>query len=89
MPKKHITRLEDVNFASLAELLKKVLVKIQGLKVSYNIIIHYSPKGEDLHLAIEILPRIAIWAGFELCSGMIINSISPEHAAEYYRGDFS
>ncbi|OYT32898.1 galactose-1-phosphate uridylyltransferase [Candidatus Woesearchaeota archaeon ex4484_78] len=89
MPKKHITRLEDANHKELAKILKRVLEKIKELKVSYNIIIHYSPKGEDLHLCIEILPRIATWAGFEFSSGIVINSVSPERAAAYYRGELN
>ena len=38
-----------------------------------------------MHFHIEITPRVAEWAGFELSTGTIINTISPEDAAEFYR----
>lgn len=86
-PKKHITSLMQCNeaeLASLAEMLQKILGKIKTLDVSYNFLIHYGPKN-DLHFHIEITPRAAIWAGFEISSDIIINSVSPEQAAEFYK----
>jgi len=77
--------LEDVNFSSLADVVSKVLKKIQNL--DYNMLIQYGPKGEDFHFHVEICPRIGVWAGFELGSGVIINSVSPEDAAKFYRGE--
>jgi hypothetical protein len=41
---------------------------------------------EDQHLYMKITPRGSIWAGVEIGSGVIINSVSPEDAAEFYRG---
>ena len=69
----------------LAEILKKILSKLKELNMSYNFYLHYSPKKEDLHFHIEVTPRIATWAGFEFSSGITINSITPEIAAEFYR----
>ena len=86
-PKTHIARLEEVNFSSLADILSKVLHKVHEGKLDYNMLIQYGPKGEDFHFHIEVYPRAAIWAGFELNSGVIINSVAPEHAARYYRGE--
>jgi hypothetical protein len=40
-----------------------------------------------LHFHIEVTPREATWSGFEYCSGTIINSVSPEDAAKFYRGE--
>jgi len=71
----------------LSEITKSVLVKLKEANDSYNFFIHYSPKNEDLHLHIEICPRIAVWGGFELGTGMIINSVMPEDAAKFYRGE--
>ncbi len=86
-PKKHIRTLSDVrDLSKLADILKKVLVRLETVKVSYNIYLTYSPAGEDLHFHIEIMPQIAIWGGFERGSGAIINSVLPESAAEFYRG---
>ena len=86
-PKAHIKRLEESNLKSLSFVLKKVLGKINELNCSYNYEIHYSPKGYDLHMHIEVYPQIAIFGGFERGSGIIINSVSPEDAAKFYRGE--
>ena len=87
-PKTHIRTLGDVqNLGSLAEIMKKVLKKLKSIGADYNYYVHYSPEGEDLHFHIEVAPRIATWAGFELGSGDVINSVSPEDAAKFYRGE--
>jgi hypothetical protein len=33
----------------------------------------------------KIQPREGVWAGIELGSGLIINTVPPEFAAEYYK----
>ncbi|MBI4144638.1 DUF4921 family protein [Candidatus Woesearchaeota archaeon] len=84
-PKKHIRTLAEANQASLAALLKQALGKVHKLQCSYNLVVHYSPTGEDLHFHIEVLPRISVWGGFENSSNVIINTVAPEDAAAYYR----
>lgn len=85
-PKKHVKSITEVkDMKGLAEILKKILVKLKKLNPSYNFFIHNAPKGEDLHFHIEIIPRLSIWAGFEFGSGTIINILSPEEAAKFYR----
>jgi len=89
-PKKHLLSLAECTPAQIADLsviMHQVLAKVQELGSPYNYYLHYSPSKEDLHFHIEIIPRMAIWAGFEFCSGTAINSISPEDAAAYYRGE--
>ncbi len=88
MPKRHVTKLDDLTEEELndfSEIWHKILVKLNELGVSFNHYIHYSPDNADLHLTLEICPRIAKWAGFEISSNTIINSVSPESAAEFYR----
>lgn len=90
MPKRHVTSLEFLDEEerfSLARILKKL---VGGLNSSlnyppYNFYLHISPKREDLHFHLELCPRLSKWAGFELGSGMIINTIPPEMAAKHYR----
>jgi UDPglucose--hexose-1-phosphate uridylyltransferase len=87
-PKKHvksITDIQAVDLKELAKIMKQILVKIQGMDLSFNYFLHYSPAKDNLHFHIEIMPRKSTWAGFELSSGIIINSISPEEAARFYR----
>lgn len=89
-PKRHVKRLDkltDDEFLDFADILKKVLEKLKELNPSYNFYLHYSPDESDLHMHLEICPRIAKWGGFELSSQYIINSVSPEEAAKFYRGE--
>ncbi len=88
MPKKHIKKLEQLDkkqTRDMAKILKKVLEKLKKINCSYNFYIHYAPGKTDLHLSLEICPRIAKWAGFETSTGDIINVIAPETAAKFYR----
>jgi UDPglucose--hexose-1-phosphate uridylyltransferase len=90
MPKSHYRTLMDFSddeLFDLAAALKRVLRKLKELNANFNIALYYAPKGEDLHFHIEILPRLANWAGFELGSGVVINVVSPEDAAKFYRGE--
>ncbi len=86
-PKAHLRTLNEANLTTLANMLKQVLAKIHQLQASYNLVVHYSPAGEDLHFHIELLPRISTWGGFELGSNIIINTVAPEDAAKFYRGE--
>lgn len=87
-PKSHIRTLAEVGpFDALADILKKALLKLNELHCSYNFCVHYAPSGFDLHLHIEVTPRIAVFGGFELGTGAVINSVSPEDAAAFYRGE--
>jgi len=87
-PKKHvrnITELGDRETMDLAKILRKILLKLRKLNLAYNFYLHYAPRGKDLHFHLEVTPRIATWAGFELSSGFVINSVMPEDAANFYR----
>lgn len=87
-PKRHldnITLLSQNEFKSFAKALKKILLKLQKLDLSFNYFLHNVVSDKDQHLYLKIQPRDSVWAGIELGSGLIINSISPEAAAKYYR----
>lgn len=74
---------------SLAELLKIVLLKLNtGLDdPDYNLTIDSVPRGDEdepyflWHL--RIIPRLATAAGFELGSGMAVNTVLPEEARDF------
>jgi UDPglucose--hexose-1-phosphate uridylyltransferase len=57
---------------------------------AYNLVLHEAPLRDSCedywHWHIEILPRLSTAAGFELGTGIWINSMLPEQAAEYLRG---
>ncbi len=90
MPIRHVRALNELSpeeMLSLAESLRLVLSRLKnGLNdPPYNMFLHMSPPGGDLHLHFEILPRTSVLAGFELGSGIVINTLAPEKAAEFYR----
>lgn len=83
MPAEHIS--------PLASILKTLLAKyFTGLdNPHFNLAINTAPRGDEdkayFLWHIEILPRLTTPAGFELGSGMSINTVLPEDAARYLR----
>ncbi len=93
-PKKHspaYTNITDEEIKDLAIVLKTILLKLyKGLKdPDFNYVIRTSPKDEGnkeaLHWYISVIPRITRTAGFEMGSGMFINTALPEKSAEFLR----
>jgi len=87
-PRRHKKAMEELDESELIDFsiaIKKILKKLKKINSSYNLFVHYSPKGENLHFHIEITPRIATWGGFEISTDAIINSVMPEDAARFYK----
>jgi UDPglucose--hexose-1-phosphate uridylyltransferase len=87
-PKRHldnITLLNKNELKSFAKTLKMITKKLQALNLDYNFFLHNVVPNTNQHFYIKVQPRDSIWAGIELGSGLVINSISPEVAAKYYR----
>lgn len=94
-PKSHQARFEDIapdEQASLGHALRAALAKLyRGLKnPDYNFFLHTAPvkngqSYEHYHWHFEILPKTAIWAGFEIGTGIEISTIKPESAAAFLR----
>ncbi|MCW1309823.1 MAG: DUF4931 domain-containing protein, partial [Candidatus Nanoarchaeia archaeon] len=81
---------DEKKFIDLAEILKFVFKRLHSIisDISYNIIFHTAPKFSNFfHWHIEILPKLAMPAGFEWGSGFYINSISPENVANLIRNN--
>lgn len=81
----NITRLDDNEFKSFAKALKIILGKLKQLDLSFNYFLHQVISNDDQHFYLKIQPRDSIWAGVELGSGLVINSVPPEEAAAFYR----
>jgi hypothetical protein len=75
----------------LAEILKTVLQKLHvGLEnPDFNLTINTVPRGDEdkqyFLWHVQILPRLTTPTGFELGSGMSINTVLPEDAADFLR----
>ena len=81
----NITRLNNDEFKSFAIILKKILFKLSELNLSFNYFLHQAISDHDQHFYLKIQPRDSVWAGVELGSGLVINSISPEVAAKFFK----
>lgn len=90
-PSPYFEHITDEEKFSLAQTLKQSLLSLHlGLKEpAYNFYIHTAPcDGRDYdhyQWHIEILPHTAIWAGFELSTGIEVSTIQPEVAAKFLR----
>lgn len=88
MPKRHIDNVTDLNAkerASSAHIMKRLMRGISDLHLPYNFYFHQVVRDTDQHFYIKLTPRGSVWAGVELGSGLIINPVSPEAAAQYYK----
>jgi UDPglucose--hexose-1-phosphate uridylyltransferase len=81
----NIAELTDEEFNALAKAYKIILEKLRLLDLSFNVFLHQVVSDKNQHFHMKIEPRESVWGGVELGSGMIINSVSPEEAAEYFR----
>lgn len=94
MPKRHHPSFADENDCILEEFasfLKDVLCRIDKAlnNPPYNYTLHNIPlrnySADGFHWHLEIIPRISTPAGFELGSGIYINTVPPEESAKILR----
>jgi UDPglucose--hexose-1-phosphate uridylyltransferase len=95
MPKKHKPGFEGITAEECKELafvMRQTLAKIYKSlhNPDYNYMFFSSPCRECgleyYHWHVKIYPRVAAVAGFELGSGIFINTVIPEKAASFLRG---
>ena len=93
-PKRHSACYADITdheIPALAAILKEVLMRLYfGLDdPDYNYVVRsLSPRGADakyFHWYIAVVPRLTKAAGFELGTGMYINTAMPEESARFLR----
>jgi len=94
VPKKHSSSFESISqedAKELAYIMKTTLAKIfKSLNnPNYNFVVRSAPIHEKdveyYHWHVQILPRVSAVAGFELGSGIYINTVIPEAAAKFLR----
>lgn len=85
--------LSEEGFADLAEILREVLARLyHGLdNPDFNYVIRSAAPtpggtpGPEFHWYLSVVPRLALAAGFELGTGMFINTGLPEASAAFLR----
>ena len=83
--------ITDIEVADLARVLRTLLAKIYvGLEnPDLNFTVRSGPAeyagARHFHWYVSVIPRLTRVAGFELGSGMFINTVLPEAAAEFLR----
>lgn len=94
IPKKHSSSFCSIcedPCKELAAVMQKTLTKISNAlnNPDYNFAIFFSPTHEPeleyFHWYIKIVPRISQLAGFEMGSGIYVNTMIPEDAARFLR----
>jgi len=93
-PLRHMASFGDISemeINDLARILRTLLAKIYvGLQnPDLNFTVRSGPAeyagARHFHWYVSVIPRLTRMAGFELGSGMFINTVLPEAAAEYLR----
>ncbi len=93
-PLRHMASFGEINTAEIADLahvLRTLLAKVYvGLEnPDLNFTIRSGPsdyvRARHFHWYVSVIPRLTRVAGFELGSGMFINTVLPEAAAEFLR----
>jgi UDPglucose--hexose-1-phosphate uridylyltransferase len=92
LPKRHSANLtlKPAEKEAFAQTLKTSLKALKALlnDPPYNYGIHLTVDpidNESYHWHLEIYPKLATWAGFEKTTGVYINTVTPETAAESLR----
>jgi UDPglucose--hexose-1-phosphate uridylyltransferase len=91
LPTEHEPSFEELarpaDFQRLAGVLHALVARLESIlpEPAYNMVLRTAPWHTEnravCHWRIELLPRVAEWAGLELATGVRINPVSPERAA--------
>jgi UDPglucose--hexose-1-phosphate uridylyltransferase len=63
---------------------------VAGDHAPYNLVLHSAPPGvDDFHWHLHLFPRLTTYGGFELGTGVVINVVDPDRAADALRASGS
>lgn len=85
----NVSLLNDGEIREMAHYLKTILTKVNEEGLPYNYYLHQVVGDRREHMYLRIAPRRDVWAGVELGSRLVVNTVSPESAAEFYRPAFA
>jgi UDPglucose--hexose-1-phosphate uridylyltransferase len=79
----------DAHLLGVAVVLQDVLARFADVlnDPPYNVVVHTADttEGGAYHWWVEVTPRTSVVAGFEMGTGVLVNSVNPEDAAEQIR----
>ena len=85
----HLYRAEPSELAAFGRAIQLALVALRSElgEVAYNVMFHSAPYRvqSDYHWHAHVLPKVTTRGGFELGSGVLINVMAPERAADELR----
>jgi UDPglucose--hexose-1-phosphate uridylyltransferase len=90
LPKRHAPNILDLSETEVTAFAKTLKASLKALKTlvndpPYNYGVHLAINKDaenSYHWHLEVYPKLAVWAGFELSTGIYINTVTPEKAAE-------
>ncbi|MEK7637518.1 MAG: DUF4931 domain-containing protein [Patescibacteria group bacterium] len=92
MPWRRVDNIGLLNNGELREMahyLKTILSRVGEEGLPYNYYLHQVIGDRREHMYLRIAPRRDVWAGVELGSRLIVNTVAPEEAAVFYRSAFT
>ena len=96
VPRNHETHLYaalDEDLAAIGRSVQLALASMRGRlgDVAYNLMFHSAPfrTAADFHWHVHVVPKISTRGGFEMGSGVLINVVPPERAADDLRSAFA
>ena len=85
----HLHQAEPADLAAIGWAIRDGLVRLRAAvgDVGYNLVFHSAPYRAtgDYHWHVHVLPKVTSRAGFELGTGVLINVLAPELAAQRLR----
>jgi UDPglucose--hexose-1-phosphate uridylyltransferase len=82
----HLARADDDTLAGTGRSLRDALASMrkQVGDLAYNLVVHTLPHQHDtlFHWHVHVVPRVASVVGFEQGTGVLINIVAPESAAD-------
>ena len=85
VPKRHQSSFVTSDIESLAPILQSAIRATRSIAPSYNVLFINFPEDRATHFYIDVFPRLAAIAGFELATGTFIDIIDPAAAAQRLR----
>lgn len=94
VPRHHEPHLHHAGESALAGIGRAMQIALAALRsrlgdVAYNLMFHSAPfrHSGDFHWHVHLVPKISTRGGFEMGSGVLINVVPPERAADELRSE--